>query len=226
MRVLSIIIPVFNEEQTIDQILRQVEGISLDNVWKEVIVVDDGSTDQTRKILKNWEPKFTVLYHDRNRGKGSAVKTALSLTHGDYVIIQDADLEYDPRDWLRLLKIMEEEKAAAVYGSRNLGPTGRGYLAFYWGGRLLTRLMNLLFRSRLTDINTGYKLFRTDILKSLNLQSRGFEFCEEVTAKLLKQKYVIKETPISYAPRTFKEGKKITSWDGLVGIWTIFKNVV
>ncbi|MDP3999752.1 MAG: glycosyltransferase family 2 protein [bacterium] len=226
MRILSIIIPVFNEEQTIESILRRVEQINLDNIRKEVIVVDDGSADKTRTLLKGWESKFTVLYHERNQGKGSAIKTALSLAHGDYTIIQDADLEYDPKDWPQLLRAIEEEKVAAVYGSRNLGPAKRGYFFFYWGGRLLTRLMNFWFRSQLTDINTGYKLFRTDILKSLNLQSRGFEFCEEVTAKLLKRKYAIKEIPIGYSPRTFTEGKKITSWDGLVGIWTILKNII
>lgn len=226
MRALSVIIPVFNEEKTIGQIIQKVEGVSLDNIRKEVIVVDDGSTDKTPEILKNLESKFAVLYQDRNQGKGAAIRAALPLVHGDYVIIQDADLEYDPNDWLRLLETLEKEKADAVYGSRNLGKAGRGYFFFYWGGRSLTWLVNFLFGTQLTDINTGYKLFRAEILKSLNLESNGFEFCEEVTAKLLKRKYVIKETPISYSPRTFKEGKKITSWDGLVGIWTILKNFI
>ncbi len=223
-QILSVIIPVFNEERTIAKIIQAVEKVDLGGWQKEIIIVDDCSVDGTRKILKQWENQYTILYHDRNLGKGAAIRTALPEVKGDFVLIQDADLEYDPKDWPVLIKALGDQSTAAVYGSRNLNKSGRGYLTFYFGGRFLTLLMNLLFNSQLTDINTGYKLFRTEVLKSLDLQSDGFEFCEEVTAKLLKRGYRIKEAPISYRPRTFQEGKKISFADGLIGIWTILKN--
>lgn len=223
MKTLSIIIPVFNEEKTVAEIIQRVESIPLPGFQKQIIIVDDGSADKTAEILKKFGSKYLVLRHPKNSGKGAAIKTALPHLNGEYTIIQDADLEYNPNDWPKLLAAMDE-KPAAIYGSRNLGHTGRGYLPYYLGGRSLTFLTNLLFRSKLTDINTGYKFFRTDFLKSLNLQSNGFEFCEEVTCKILKRGGVIKEVPISYQPRTFQEGKKISFKDGLIGIWTIVKN--
>jgi len=223
-KILSIIIPVYNEEKTIEKILEATEKTQLPNFKKEILIVDDGSTDGTREILKKLAAKYQVLFHKRNRGKGAAIKTALHFVKGDYVIIQDADLEYDPADWQKLIETAEQSPKAVIYGSRNLGTAGRGYLPYYLGGRLLTSLVNLLFRTRLTDINTGYKLFPTEILRTLNLQSNGFEFCEEVTCKILKRGNVIKEVPIGYRPRTFQEGKKISFWDGLIGIWTIIKN--
>lgn len=223
-KILSIIIPAYNEEKTITEILRRVAEVNLGPIQKQIIVVDDGSTDKTPKLLKKFgSAGYLVLRHHKNQGKGAAIKTALPHAIGEYTIIQDADLEYNPNDWPKLIAAMDE-KAAAVYGSRNLGGTGRGYFHYYFGGRFLTLLTNLLFKSRLTDINTGYKIFRTDFLKSLNLKSSGFEFCEEVTCKILKRSGVIKEVPISYHPRTFKEGKKISFKDGIIGIWTIFKN--
>ncbi len=227
-KTLSIIIPVFNEEKTIGRIIQAVERVDLGNIKKEIIIVDDGSTDQTPALLKNWEQKYAVLRHSRNQGKGAAIKTALPYIHGDYVIIQDADLELDPEDWPLMIKALENERVDAVFGSRNLGDSGRGYFRYYhyyFGGRLLTFLINLFFGAKLTDINTGYKLFKTGVLKSLDLKSRRFEFCEEVTIKLLKNGYIIKEVPIHYYPRTFKEGKKTSAKDGLIGIWTIVKNI-
>ena len=222
-KTLSIIIPVYNEEKTIAEILRRVAEVNLGPIQKQIVIVDDGSADKTAEILKKFSLECLILRHQKNQGKGAAIKTALPHLQGEYAIIQDADLEYDPADWPKLLAAMDEN-TAAVYGSRNLGSAGRGYFHYYFGGRSLTLVTNLLFGSHLTDINTGYKLFQTDFLKSLNLQSNGFEFCEEVTCKILKRGGIIKEVPVSYQPRTFKEGKKITWLDGLIAIWTIVKN--
>lgn len=224
-KTLSIIIPVFNEEKTIQKILGKIEGVHLPGIKKEVIIVDDGSTDNTKEILKSLKNSHLILYHNRNQGKGSAILTALPHAKGDYIIIQDADLEYDPADWPRMLEELEKDKnVGAVYGSRNLENKTRGYFHYYLGGRFLTALINLFFHGNLTDVNTGCKLFRSEALKSLSLKSIGFEFCEEVTIRLLKKGALIKETPIHYYPRTFQEGKKITFRDGLIGVWTIVKN--
>lgn len=220
---LSIIIPVFNEEKTIEEILRRVGMVDLGAFQKEIVIVDDGSRDRTSEILKKYARDYRVIYHDINRGKGAAIKTAIPYLSGQYTIIQDADLEYDPQDLRTLLDEIERAGADAVYGSRNLGKTQKGYPHYYFGGRFLTWLFNILYGAYLTDINTGYKLFKTDILKTLSLKSDGFEFCEEVTAKLIKRGCKIVEVPISYSPRTFKEGKKISFKDGLTGIWTIVK---
>ncbi|MCX8016198.1 MAG: glycosyltransferase family 2 protein [Patescibacteria group bacterium] len=222
---LSIIIPVFNEEKTISEILKRVEAVNLDNWEKEIIVVNDGSTDNTGKIIEECfkTMPFVYIQHQKNQGKGTTIKTGLEKATGDFVLIQDADLEYDPNDYQKLLKLVEEG-SVVVYGSRNLDKnTQRGYFFYFLGGKLITTFCNLLFGSKLTDINTGYKLFKTEIIKNLNLQSKGFEFCEEVTAKILKRKIPIKEIAISYYPRTFKEGKKIKFKDGLIAILTLFK---
>jgi glycosyltransferase involved in cell wall biosynthesis len=225
MKKLSIIIPVFNEKGTIEEILRRIIAAPALDYEKEIIVVDDGSNDGTDKILKDLKQKFNfvLLEHVKNSGKGSAIKTALKKISGDLVLIQDADLEYSPRDYQALLRAFNKD-SPVVYGSRNLGKTRRGYFLFFLGGRSLTFFLNLIFGSKLTDINTGYKLFRADIIKNINLQSDGFEFCEEVTAKILKSGYPIKEVPIHYYPRKFSEGKKLRFRDGLIGLWTILKH--
>lgn len=224
MKKLSIIIPVFNEKDTIKEILKRVATAPAFDYEKEIIVVDDGSTDGTRKILDDLKKKFNfiLLEHAKNSGKGSAIKTALKKITGDLVLIQDADLEYDPKDYQNLLRTFGKD-SPVVYGSRNLGKARRGYFLFFLGGRSLTFFLNLMFSSNLTDINTGYKLFRTDIIKNINLKTNGFEFCEEVTAKVLKSGYPIKEVPIHYYPRKFSEGKKLRFRDGLIAIWTIIK---
>jgi glycosyltransferase involved in cell wall biosynthesis len=222
--ILSIIISVFNEEKTIEKIIERMENVLLKDAVKQIIIVDDCSTDNTKNILKKFEHKYLILHHGKNMGKGAAIKIALPHIKGEYAIIQDADLEYNPNDWPALLDEMKNKNIAAVYGSRNLNNKTHGYFSYYLGGKFLTFLVNLLFGGHLTDINTGYKLFRAEILKSLNLQSNGFEFCEEVTVKLLKNNFLIKEVPISYYPRTFEEGKKMSFRDGIVGIWTIIKN--
>lgn len=222
--VLSIIIPVFNEAKTIAEVIKRVIAVPVFDWEKEIIVVDDGSNDGTEKILKNLQKKynFLLLRHSENLGKGAAIKTGLKKVKGDFVLIQDADLEYDPNDYQILLAALDKN-SPVVYGSRILGKTKRGNLLYYLGGRFLTLFFNFLFGSKLTDINTGYKLFRTDVLKNINLESNGFEFCEEVTAKILKFGYSIKEVPIHYYPRGHSQGKKIRVKDGLIALLTIIK---
>jgi len=221
---LSIIIPVYNERSTIEEILKRVLEARSFGWEKEIIVVDDGSRDGTREVLAGLKEKFslTLIFHEKNRGKGGAIKTGLQKTTGDAVIIQDADLEYDPNDYEDMLKEFSPE-TPIVYGSRNLGKGGRGNFFFYWGGRSIAAFLNLLFGSKITDVNTCYKLFGADVMKKIKLEGDGFEFCEEVTVKVLKLGYPIKEVAIHYYPRPFSEGKKIKWWDGLVAYWTILK---
>jgi len=221
---LSIIIPAYNEKKTIEELLKRVFKAPSLNYQKEVIVVDDASKDGTAELLDNLKSRFNfiLLKHPENKGKGGAIKTALEKATGDFVLIQDADLEYDPEDYPVLLEAASEEYPV-IYGSRNLGKAERGYLLFSLAGRFLTFLFNSLYGARITDINTGYKLFRTDIIKNLGLKADGFEFCEEVSARVLKKGYKIKEVPIRYYPRKFSEGKKISFKDGLIAIWTIIK---
>lgn len=219
---LSVIIPCYNEKETILEILRRVEAVELD---KEIVIVDDGSTDETREILKSVSPtEAAVYFHERNQGKGAAIRTGLQHVSGDIVIIQDADLEYDPQDFYELIKPIVEGRAEVVYGSRVLGKNFRiSYLRYYWGGRLLSALANLLYDAHITDEPTCYKAFKASVLKSLSLTCTRFEFCPEVTAKLRKKGYKIYEVPISYHPRSLKEGKKIGWRDGLQAIWTLVK---
>lgn len=209
MKKLSIIIPVFNEKETIEEIIKRVIAAPSLDYQKEIIVVDDGSNDGTEKILENLKERFTffLIRHPQNLGKGAAIKTGLQQTTGEIILIQDADLEYDPNDYQELLSAFNDN-SPVVYGSRNLGKAKHGYFLYFLGGKFLTAFCNIMFGSNLTDINTGYKLFRGDIIKNINLESNGFEFCEEVTAKILKSGYPIKEVPIHYYPREFSQGKK------------------
>ncbi len=218
---LSVIIPVFNEKDTISEVISRVKNTPFD---KEIIVVDDGSSDGTSEVLKSWEGDAVILSHGRNMGKGSAVRTGLSRATGDAVIIQDADLEYNPQDYGRLLEPIEKGLVHVVYGSRNVsGKNPRSSLSFYLGGVLLSKLTNLLYGSNLTDEATGYKVFRTEIIKKLCIRSKGFEFCPEVTGKLIRGGYRILEVPISYNPRQKSEGKKITWKDGLQAVFNLVK---
>ncbi len=221
---LSVIIPVYNEQDTIAEVVRRVAAAPTPGYDKEIIVVDDGSTDGSGALLGSLRPEFglVLLRHERNRGKGAAIRTALERASGDAILIQDADLEYDPADYAGLLAAFGSE-APVVYGSRNLGTSGHGYALYTWGGRFLTFCANLLFGSDLTDINTCYKLFRRDIIKGLDLSAAGFEFCEEATAKVLRAGWPIKEVPVSYRPRRFAEGKKIRLRDGWLGLMTLIK---
>ncbi len=224
MKKLSIIIPVLNEEKTLENVLELVSQAPTLDFEKEIIVVDDGSTDNTINILNSLKDKFnlTVVKHRKNRGKGQALRTGFKRATGQAVIIQDADMEYDPNDYVNILNTFKKTNST-VYGSRNLNPDRRGYSHFVLGVWFLTKVNNVLFNSRLTDTYTCYKLFPTDLINSIPLKSKGFEFEAEVTAKILKRGDRIDEVAISYTPRKFSEGKKIKTSDGLKGLWTIFK---
>jgi glycosyltransferase involved in cell wall biosynthesis len=220
---LSVIIPCYNERTTIQEIVQQVRATGLVH---EIIVVDDGSTDGTREILKamDGQPGVRLILHETNRGKGAAVRTGLQNAVGDVMLVQDADLEYDPRDYPALLKPIQEGRAKAVYGSRFLGGPRRAM--FFWhmlGNRFLTLITNLLFDTILSDMETCYKVFTADIAANLDLKSSGWGFDPEITAKILRQGVRIYEVPISYTGREFEEGKKIGWWDGFTVLWTLIK---
>jgi len=218
---LSVIVPVFNEENTIEKIIDRVKKVNID---KEIIIVDDGSTDGTREILEKWKDEnIRVIHHRRNQGKGSAIRTAIPYIEGEVVVIQDADLEYNPEDYYRLIEPILQGKAKIVYGSRFLKFNKPIYLRFLLGNKFLTWLINMLYHSRITDSYTCYKAFETDVLRNLTLRAKRFEFEAEVTVKLLKKGYELHEVPISYSPRTLREGKKINWKDALLGILTILK---
>jgi len=221
MPTLSVIIPVYNEAATLPELLKRVMGVPVE---KEILIVDDGSTDGTREFLDRiTDTGVSIFRHEANRGKGAAIRTALPHTRGQFVIIQDGDLEYDPMDYLVLLRAIDDSDGV-VYGSRNLNPrSGKSYLRYWFGGIALSWLANGLYGYRLTDEATGYKLFRSSLIQSIDLGCVGFEFCAEVTAKLGKRKIRIKEVPISYCPRNFEEGKKIRWTDGLKAGWTLIK---
>lgn len=224
--ILSVIIPVYNEKNTISEIVKKIEAVDLKDLGfeKEIIIVDDNSTDGTKERLRNLGGKYKIIYHQKNRGKGAAIKTALSYVSGEYVIIQDADLEYDPQDYRRILDCALKNNANAVYGSRKLNPENKySHRSFYLGGIFLNWLTSVIYRVKITDESTGYKLFKTEFLKSLNLRSKRFEFCPEVTAKVAKRGVKIYEVPISYHPRHVKEGKKIKWQDGITAAWTLVK---
>ena len=220
---LSVIIPVYNEAKTIQEIIRRVEATGL---AEEIIAVDDGSTDGSRDLLREMEGvgKVKVVYHERNQGKGKAVRTGIENAQGDLLIIQDADLEYDPREYPLLLKPVEEDIADVVYGSRFLGGGRRPVL--FWNmvaNKILTFVTNILYNNILTDMETCYKLFRRQVVQNMTLHSRGFDFEPEFTAKVLKSKVRIYEVPISFNPRDYAEGKKIRMKDAFIAMWTLIK---
>jgi glycosyltransferase involved in cell wall biosynthesis len=219
---LSVIIPVYNERATIEEILKRVLAVEMD---LEVVVVDDASTDGTREYLQSLSPlQIKILLHPQNRGKGAAIRTGLSQAGGEAVIIQDADLEYDPQDYHKLLAPIIQGKAEVVYGSRFLdaGNPRRGRF-HYWGNRTLTWFTNLLYGGKLTDEATCYKVVKMELLRSLDLRCERFEFCPEVTAKILRKKIPITEVPITYFPRSFAEGKKIRLQDGFEALFTLLR---
>jgi glycosyltransferase involved in cell wall biosynthesis len=220
----SVLIPAYNEARTIASCL---EAVYSRNPGRdlEVIVVDDGSTDGTFEAAKAAaRPGTVVLKHEKNSGKGTAIRTALAKATGEVVLIQDADLEYDPADYARLLEPIEAGRAEVVYGSRHLSPGNeRSYARYYWGGRLVSAWTNLLYGSAITDEPTCYKVFKTSLLRSFDLTCTGFEFCPEATAKTLLRGVPILEVPISYRPRRIEEGKKIRWHDGIEALWTLLK---
>jgi len=222
MSVLSIVIPVYNEKNTIQKIVDLVEAVKLvDGIDKEIIIVDDGSTDGTRDILSKIVGHKIVL-HEKNKGKGAAVRTGLKEAGGDYILIQDADLEYDPEEYVLLLKPILNGRADVVYGSRMLGSHTATHFYYYLGNKLVTFITNLLYNSSITDMETCYKVFRREVIKNIELESNRFNIEPEITAKVLK-KHRIYEVPISYSARGFDEGKKISWKDGLSAILTLIK---
>ena len=220
---LSVVIPVYNEADNISEILKRVQALKLAN---EIIVVDDGSTDGTRDILKNLDgkKKVRVILHERNQGKGGAVMTGLKAAQGDLLLIQDADLEYDPRDYPELLKPIIEGMADVVYGSRFLGGPRR--VAMFWhmiANKLLTGMTNILYDTILTDMETGYKVFRRGVIDGMTIRAKRFDFEPEFTAKVLKRHYRIFEVPITFNPRDYSQGKKIKLKDAFEAVWTLLK---
>ena len=216
----SIIIPVFNEENTIAKIIGQINNVT--GFRKEIIVVDDASVDGTSGVIKDIEG-ITVIKHKINQGKGSAIRAGIAKASGDYVLVQDADLEYDPQDILSMIKPISQGKAEVVYGSRFTGPRRNMFFWHWVGNQLLTLITNILYNTTLSDMETCYKLIPLKLIKSLDLKAQRFEFEPEVTAKILKRNIRIWEVPISYAGREYHEGKKITWKDGIPALWTLIK---
>ncbi len=222
---LSIVMPVYNEQATLREILAQVREVKLENIEKEIIVVDDGSTDGSRDILaaEAASGDLQIHYHEQNRGKGAAIRTAIEHASGDLILIQDADLEYDPRDYPALIRPIIEGRVAVVYGSRFLGPRKAMLFWHMIGNKLLTLTTNILYNAILSDMETCYKCFRADVIKDIPLHSRRFEFEPEITAKVLKRGHRIFEVPISYYGREVHEGKKISWRDAPIAFWTLIK---
>jgi glycosyltransferase involved in cell wall biosynthesis len=219
----SVVIPAYNEIKTIKEILKRVERVGIAD---EILVVDDGSTDGTRQVLNNLNGNgsIRVIFHEHNQGKGAALSTGFRNAVGDVIIIQDADLEYDPREYPALLQPIFEEVADVVYGSRFLGAGRRPTM--YWhmiANKLLTFLTNVLYNNILTDMETGYKVFRRGVVEDISIHARRFDFEPEFTAKVLKRRWRIYEVPIRFNPRDYSEGKKIKIKDAFTAVWTLFK---
>lgn len=239
---LSIIMPVYNERATIEEIVHRVRAVDLTvdldslnsefngpiTLERELVIVDDGSTDGTREILNAWRAQqptdMQIIFHEQNGGKGAALRTGFEHATGDILVIQDADLEYDPRDYVKLLAPLLEGRTPVVYGSRFMGGPRRAMrLSHTWGNKLLTICTNLLFGTSLSDMETCYKCFRRDVIANMPLRSRRFEIEPELTAKILKRGFSIFEVPISYNGRDFEEGKKISWKDGFAAVRTLLK---
>lgn len=224
---LSIIVPMYNEEKTIPHILEKLSHVDL-GVSKEIIIVDDGSRDNSKKVvqsyLKNKKKSRGVTYRligKENGGKGSAIKKGFEFCKGNIITIQDADLEYNPEDYRKLILPIIKGKESVVYGSRFLKKHTPRYRIYFWGNKFLTLLTKILYRSRITDMETCYKVFKAEVIKNIQIEANHFDFEPEVTARILKKGIRIKEIPISYTPRSIEEGKKINWKDGLQAIWTL-----
>ena len=229
MKKLSVIISVYNEKNTIEEIIKRVESVNLDNIEKEIIIVDDKSTDGTREVLGRYKGKHRVIFLERNYGKGNALRNGFKEANGDIIIIQDADLEYDPNDYPKLIRPIFEKETDVVYGSRFLKSSSlnnrivykRGYLF----SRLLNRLSNILSGLKLSDIYTCYKVFSKEAVRKItpDIKSNRFGIDPELTALIAKNKFRVLEMPISYQGRTYEDGKKINWGDGIAAIWHIIR---
>ena len=219
---LSVVMPCYNERNTIEEIIRRVFAVP---IRTELIVVDDGSTDGTRDILAELarELKFTLILQPQNAGKGAALRRGFQDVTGDLVVIQDADLEYSPEEFPELIELICEGRADVVYGSRFLGRHRVFMFTHYLGNRIVTLLTNVLYNTMLTDMETCYKVMRTEVLRSFTLESNGFGIEPEMTAKIFKRGYRVYEVPITYDGRGYDEGKKITWHDGIVALWVLLK---
>ncbi len=221
MQQLSIIIPVYNEEASIDEVLKRVFAVRLEGWKKQVIVVNDGSTDKTGGILASWKKNITLLVQSKNQGKGAAIAVGIKQATGQLILIQDADLEYSPADYPKLLEPFSNARVTVVYGSRFLGPHLSTMYLYALGNKFVTWVTNILYNTNITDMETGYKVFRRTVLDGIFIQARRFDFEPEFTAKVLKFGHQIYEVPISYFGRKFSEGKKLTWRDGIVALGTL-----
>ncbi|MGD8562504.1 MAG: glycosyltransferase family 2 protein [Desulfarculaceae bacterium] len=233
---LTIVMPVYNEEQFLEEIIKRVQAVDLGDIERELVTIDDCSTDNSLQILtalegkdslnpqaKPFERPIRVLRHEVNQGKGAALRTGFAAAQGDLILIQDADLEYDPEDYHKLINPLLKGKAEVVYGSRFTGERRNMFFHHWLGNKFLTLITNILFNTTLSDMETCYKLFTRRALDGITIRSDRFNFEPEITAKVLKKGIRIYEVPISYTGREFEEGKKITWRDGLVALWCLFK---
>ena len=225
MNKITILIPIYDEVKTLEIILKKIEETNFCGLEKEVILIDDFSTDGTREILETLKDKYKIFYHDKNQGKGAALRTGFEHVTGDIVVIQDADLEYDPADYEPLIKLIIENKADVVYGSRLTGsmPSRSFMFTHLLGNKLLTFMTNVLYNTTLTDMETCYKAFKTEFIKGIKIKSNRFDFEPEITAKVLKRGARLYELPISYYGREYAEGKKITWKDGVHAVFALIK---
>lgn len=224
MPTLSIVVPVYNERRYIKEILKRLQALTVGQMAKEVIIVDDGSTDGTVEILKEIsQPGWQIIFSSRNEGKGSALRKGFAKTTGEIVAIQDADLEYHPFDLRPLVELVAAKQTQVAYGSRMINKNPIGHISYYLGNKLISWLAQVLYQVKITDVETCYKVFDGQLLRSLRLEQDDFAFEVEVTAKILKQGIKIIELPISYQPRQFAEGKKISWLDGLKALWLLVK---
>ena len=225
MKKVSVIIPVYNEIATLEAVLKAVEAADFAGLEKQIVLADDGSTDGSRELLKSYQDRHTVVFKEKNEGKGSAVRAGIENATGDIIVIQDADLDYDPADYTPLLQLILDDKADVVYGTRFCAKneTKDFMLHHYWGNKLITWAADIIYNARLSDVETCYKAFKADCLKDIRLKENSFAFDPEITAKLLKRKFRFAEAPVSYKGRTFAQGKKISWKDGFAALKALVK---
>jgi len=220
---LSIIIPVYNEKGTILELLNRINNVELEDIKKQIIIVDDGSVDGTKEILETFKKDYRIIFLGKNNGKGNAIRTALKEVTGDIIIIQDADLEYNPKEYPKLIKPIVDGETSVVYGSRFLDKKSKKLSLYYFGNKFLTFMTNLLFGTRLTDMETCYKVVKSEIIKKIPFVSNRFEIEPEITTKLIKNGYKILEVPIDYNYRDLSQGKKIRLSDGFIALYTLLR---